>query len=121
MVPEYKIVRAEPLMDFCRRVFENLDVPAEDAHTAAEVLVLGALRGVESHGVARLQRYVKGLKDGVRLVFSGGPAGSQRNALHGSSRRRRRPGPDAVGARTLSVGIARHCAWSIFGGRKCTG
>ncbi len=67
MNEEYKVVRAEPLTDFCRRVFESLGVPSQDAQTAAEVLVLGDLRGVESHGVARLQRYFKGLKDGVMV------------------------------------------------------
>ncbi len=67
MSSEYKIVRAEQLTSFCQRVFESLDVPSQDAQTAAEVLVLGDLRGVESHGVARLQRYVKGLKDGVMV------------------------------------------------------
>ncbi len=68
MNPEYKVVRAEPLSAFCRRVFESLGVPPADAETAAEVLVLGDLRGVESHGVARLQRYVKGLKDGIMVT-----------------------------------------------------
>ena len=67
MNEEYKVVRAEPLTAFCQRVFESLGVPSQDAHTAAEVLVLGDLRGVESHGVARLQRYSKGLKDGVMV------------------------------------------------------
>ncbi len=67
MNKEYKIVGAEPLTAFCRKVFENLGVPFQDALTAAEVLVLGDLRGVESHGVARLQRYFKGLKDGVMV------------------------------------------------------
>ncbi|HSR12365.1 MAG TPA: Ldh family oxidoreductase, partial [Thermodesulfobacteriota bacterium] len=67
MNTEYKYVQAERLTSFCRRVFESLGVPPRDAETAAEVLVLGDLRGVESHGVARLQRYYKGLKDGVML------------------------------------------------------
>src|SRR5512142_2412614 len=67
MNTEYKYVQAERLTSFCRRVFESLGVPPRDAETAAEVLVLGDLRGVESHGVARLQRYYKGLKDGVMV------------------------------------------------------
>ncbi len=67
MNSEYMVVRAERLTSFCQRVFENLGVPSQDAETAAEVLVLGDLRGVESHGVARLQRYVKGLKDRVMV------------------------------------------------------
>lgn len=58
-------VKAEVLRHFCRQVFERLGVPAEDARVAAEVLVAADLRGIESHGVARLQRYVDGLRRGV--------------------------------------------------------
>jgi L-2-hydroxycarboxylate dehydrogenase (NAD+) len=67
MNSEYKAVRVERLSTFCRRVFESFGVPSQDAETAAEVLVLGDLRGVESHGVARLQRYFRGLKEGVMV------------------------------------------------------
>ena len=65
MNSEYKIVQAEPLTNFCRDVFGRLKVPPEDARTAAEVLVAADLRGIDSHGVARLRRYVRGLKEGV--------------------------------------------------------
>jgi L-2-hydroxycarboxylate dehydrogenase (NAD+) len=61
-------IQAEPLKAFCRRVFEKLDVPPEDAKVTADNLVLADLRGVSSHGVARLRRYVKGLQDGVMLA-----------------------------------------------------
>lgn len=61
-------VQAEPLKGFCRRVFEKLDVPPEDAQVTADNLVLADLRGISSHGVARLRRYVKGLQDGVMLA-----------------------------------------------------
>ncbi|MBN1483269.1 MAG: Ldh family oxidoreductase [Chloroflexia bacterium] len=49
------------------RVFVALNVPEEDARTTADVLVAADLRGVDSHGVARLRRYVKGIRDGVML------------------------------------------------------
>ena len=62
------IVQAKPLGDFCVRVFEKLDVPAVDAKITADVLVEADLRGIDSHGVARLRRYVKGLQDGVMLA-----------------------------------------------------
>jgi len=58
-------VRAQALLDFCVRVFEEMGVPAEDAHVTADVLVQANLRGIDSHGVARLARYVNGLRDGV--------------------------------------------------------
>jgi LDH2 family malate/lactate/ureidoglycolate dehydrogenase len=50
------------------QVFRKLDVPAEDARITADVLVKANLRGIDSHGVARLVRYVNGLRDGVMLA-----------------------------------------------------
>jgi LDH2 family malate/lactate/ureidoglycolate dehydrogenase len=64
---QFKVVRVEPLTGFCEQVFEKIGVPAGDAHTTSEVLVLADLRGVESHGVARLRRYYNGLKTGMML------------------------------------------------------
>jgi L-2-hydroxycarboxylate dehydrogenase (NAD+) len=61
-------VQAEPLKAFCRRAFEKLDVPPEDAEVTADNLVSADLRGISSHGVARLKRYVNGLRDGVMLA-----------------------------------------------------
>ena len=58
-------VGPEPLKDFCRRVFERLDVPEDDARVTADVLVAADLRGIDSHGVARLRRYVNGLRLGT--------------------------------------------------------
>ena len=60
-------VWAEPLKDFCTRVFEKMGVPYDDAEVTSDVLVLANLRGIDSHGVARLKRYVDGLRDGVML------------------------------------------------------
>ncbi len=60
-------LQAEDLHHFCRRVFESLEVPSEDAALTAEVLVAADLRGVDSHGVVRLRRYVDGLRNGVML------------------------------------------------------
>ncbi len=61
-------VQAKPLNVFVRRVFEKLDVPPEDAEVTADNLVLADLRGIGSHGVARLRRYVNGLRDGVMVA-----------------------------------------------------
>lgn len=60
-------VWAEPLKDFCTQVFEKMGVPHNDAEVTSDVLVLADLRGIDSHGVARLKRYVDGLRDGVML------------------------------------------------------
>jgi len=62
------IVFAEPLKDFCTRVFVRLGVPPEDAEVTADNLVTANLRGIDSHGVARLRRYVNGLRDGVMVA-----------------------------------------------------
>jgi LDH2 family malate/lactate/ureidoglycolate dehydrogenase len=61
-------VQAHPLTDFCVRVFEKLGVPAADAQITADVLVTADLRGIGSHGVARLRRYVEGLKVGQMMA-----------------------------------------------------
>ncbi|MDI7278188.1 MAG: Ldh family oxidoreductase, partial [Anaerolineae bacterium] len=58
-------VYAGPLRAFCEEVFACLGVPHEDAVVTADVLVAADLRGIDSHGVARLKRYVDGLRDGV--------------------------------------------------------
>jgi len=58
-----------PLRDFCAQVFEKMDVPPEDAAVTADVLVAANLRGIDSHGVARLKRYVNGLRDGMILPW----------------------------------------------------
>jgi LDH2 family malate/lactate/ureidoglycolate dehydrogenase len=55
---------AGDLHEFCRRVFESFDVPEAEARTAADVLAYSDLRGIDSHGVARLVTYVDMLELG---------------------------------------------------------
>jgi L-2-hydroxycarboxylate dehydrogenase (NAD+) len=47
----------ERLREFASRVFETCGVPEEDAHLAADVLASADLRGIDTHGVARLPQY----------------------------------------------------------------
>jgi len=47
----------EFLTDFSIRVFRHFGVPEEDATQAATVLAASDLRGIDSHGVARLHTY----------------------------------------------------------------
>src|SRR5437588_8766713 len=47
----------ERLQEFSARVFMSFGVPAADATEAAGVLAASDLRGVDSHGVARLHTY----------------------------------------------------------------
>ncbi len=62
--PEFRI-QAERLRNFCAQVFERIGVAEEDARITADVLAVADLRGVASHGVAHLRRYVNGLRNGT--------------------------------------------------------
>lgn len=48
-----------PLLHFARTVFERIGCPPNDAELAAKVLLSADLRGIDSHGVARLSGYVR--------------------------------------------------------------
>lgn len=61
---DYVRIPKERLFSFVVRVLENIGVPGGDAEIVADNLVMADLRGVESHGVQRLKRYVKGIKSG---------------------------------------------------------
>jgi L-2-hydroxycarboxylate dehydrogenase (NAD+) len=56
---------ADTLKSFCTAALERLDVPHEDARIVADVLVEADLRGIDSHGVARMSRYVTGIQQGM--------------------------------------------------------
>jgi len=58
------IVTAEALKDFAARVFAACDVSADDAELWADILVWANLRGVDSHGVLRIPRYIQTLANG---------------------------------------------------------
>ena len=53
------IINSAYLKDFTKQVFERMGCPAGQAETAAECLNQADLRGVDSHGVARLSGYVR--------------------------------------------------------------
>lgn len=52
------------LRSFIERVFKACDIPQSDALQASDVLVTSDLRGIDSHGVARLRPYVELLQSG---------------------------------------------------------
>src|SRR5260370_27636399 len=54
---ETKLFTSEGLGDFSKGTFLHFGVPEEDAAQAAEVLASADLRGIDSHGVARLHSY----------------------------------------------------------------
>lgn len=49
----------QQLLNFTIQIFKKIGCPDTDAATAAEVLLSADLRGVDSHGVARLTGYVR--------------------------------------------------------------
>lgn len=55
----------EALREFSTRVFRHFGVPNEDAAQAADVLASADLRGIDSHGVARLTSYFDLLNEGL--------------------------------------------------------
>lgn len=54
-----KKISYEALLEFTKKVFLTIGCSDKDANTAADVLVNADLRGVDSHGVARLSGYVR--------------------------------------------------------------
>ena len=110
----------ERLHEFSSRVFMHFGVPRDDAQIAADVLAAADLRGVDSHGVARLRTYFDMLalgrinpKANIRVIRElpggnfhtfqlpvlkaqpgkGGLRGTPRQPLH----------PDELGHHTLSA------------------
>jgi L-2-hydroxycarboxylate dehydrogenase (NAD+) len=61
-------IEKKRLVDFCTEAFKACGVDQEDAVICSEVLVEADIRGIPSHGVARLKRYLSGLKEGLMLT-----------------------------------------------------
>lgn len=68
MADKDKMVKIDELRKFTVGILEKLDVPTEDAEITADNLIASDRRGIPSHGVARLKRYVDGLKDGMMVA-----------------------------------------------------
>ena len=49
----------QQLFNFTTRIFEHIGCPSDQAALAAKVLISADLRGIDSHGVARLSGYVR--------------------------------------------------------------
>ncbi len=63
---EMRLKRKE-LEAFCARIFEVSGLRSDQALDSARVLVAADARGIPSHGVGRLKRYVIGLKEGMMV------------------------------------------------------
>lgn len=55
----YYTFSEDTLRDFTRTIFEKMGCSSEHAALAADVLIKSDLRGIDSHGVARLNGYVR--------------------------------------------------------------
>lgn len=60
-------VKVEDLRKFSEKILIKTGLSEEDARITSDVLLTADQRGIESHGVARLQRYINGVKDGLIL------------------------------------------------------
>lgn len=61
------VVNDEKLTNFTSQIFQKLGISKEDSDVTADVLVASDLRGIPSHGVARLKRYYDGIKNGLMI------------------------------------------------------
>ncbi len=55
----FMTLSSEHLLQFTQSIFESIGCPRGDAAYAAKVLVSADLRGIDSHGVARLAGYIR--------------------------------------------------------------
>lgn len=58
-------IKRRELTEYITRIFTAKGMKHEDACITAEVLVAADARGIPSHGVARLQRYLAGIDEGI--------------------------------------------------------
>jgi L-2-hydroxycarboxylate dehydrogenase (NAD+) len=63
-MPELTTYPADVLHEFSERVLAAAGVPPDDAALAADVLLAADLRGIDSHGVARLRGYFDAVRSG---------------------------------------------------------
>ncbi len=61
----YCRVQWQPLQAFVAQVFAGLGMPEVDAAMEAEVLVWANLRGIDSHGVQRVEEYARRVDEGI--------------------------------------------------------
>lgn len=55
------------LTGFCREIFLAIGLSETEATDSAEILIDADARGIASHGVSRLKRYVNGVRKGVMI------------------------------------------------------
>jgi len=58
-------VNWDELREYCKQIYQKVGLTEDDAFTIADGLVTADLRGVPSHGVSRMDNYVKRLTAGI--------------------------------------------------------
>lgn len=58
-------IKKEVLRRFCIDIFCKAGLDKNDAATCSDVLISASLRGLYSHGIDALKRYVDGIKEGI--------------------------------------------------------
>ena len=58
------LIHHEDLRMFTKQVMRKMGASDDDAFYVADSLVISNLRGIDSHGVGRLKRYVDGIRSG---------------------------------------------------------
>ena len=62
-----RLIHHENLRLFSQEVLMKMGASEDDAYHVADNLVTSNLRGIDSHGVGRLKRYVEGIQSGYIL------------------------------------------------------
>jgi L-2-hydroxycarboxylate dehydrogenase (NAD+) len=65
---DQSLINWEKLFDFTKRSMMKQNVVQADAEKVADNLVQSNLRGIDSHGVARLGRYIDGIRSGYIIA-----------------------------------------------------
>ena len=63
--PEHKIVKEKTLRNFCTEILMRAKVPQKEAEIVVDSLVSTDLRGVNTHGVINLPRYISLIESGA--------------------------------------------------------
>ncbi|MBN1582220.1 MAG: Ldh family oxidoreductase [Anaerolineae bacterium] len=67
-MPETTLIPVDVIKRFMMDVFTGVGIPEDEAKISRDVLIAADIRGIDSHGVARLKYYYDRIKLGVHLT-----------------------------------------------------
>lgn len=131
MAAQNRIICAQALADFCQAILHRAGLRSRDAALVADSLMAANLRGIDSHGVARLPHYLRRLELGSinprpRLRFERlapacgvveGDHGPGQLVMHRAAREAMRLAR-ASGAGWVTVRDSSHCGALDYFGRS---